>query len=83
MNNIRELYIFNDMVRIGTIDYEKTLFSESGNYINEEAKRIDEDIYCYVEPEILNWSDDEVIGYIRDNLDSEFPEIINSWKISL
>ncbi len=83
MNSIRELYIFDDMVRIATIDYEKALFSESGNYINEEAKRIDEGIYCYVEPEIIYWTDDKVIDYIRDNIDSEFPEIIYRWKITI
>ena len=44
MNNIKDLFIFDEIVRIGTVDYEKTLFSESGDYINEEARRIDEGI---------------------------------------
>ena len=83
MNNIKDLFIFDEIVRIGTVDYEKTLFSESGDYINEEARRIDEGIYCYVEPEIFKKSDEEIIEHISDNIDSEFPEIIHSWRISI
>ena len=83
MNSIRDLLIFDEIVRIGTVDYEKTLFTKSGNYINEEARRIDEGLYCYVEPEIFKKSDEEIIEHISDNIDSEFPEIIYSWKISI
>ena len=76
MYNTRDFYIFGEIIRIGTLDYEKTLFSESGDYISRKAKWIDEEIYCYVESEVIMRSDEEVIDYIRDNIDHEFPEII-------
>ena len=33
--------------------------------------------------EIFKKSDEEIIEHISDNIDSEFPEIIYSWKISI
>ena len=63
---VRELVLNEEeTVLIGTESYEKTLFTEKGEYVSEEAKRRDEEIYFYVPDDVFCLSDESLRSWIN------------------
>lgn len=46
---------------------DEELLIRNGEYINKEAQRIDEQIYCYVDEEAWRRSDEELGKYVTEN----------------
>ena len=56
-------------VTISTEKLSDNLFTEAGDYISNEAKTIDEDIFFFVPEDILlGSSDEELIHFVSSNL---------------
>ena len=46
---------------------DEELLIRNGEYINKEAQRIDEQIYCYVDEAAWKMSDEELGKYVTEN----------------
>ena len=63
---MRQVEIENVGLRfIASTDLNKQLVTAEGSYTSEEAKTVDEHIYFFVEPDILNLNDLELSRYVN------------------
>lgn len=46
----------------------EVLFNVNGNYINEEARKIDESIFFFVDEQEINFSDKDLIRRLQENI---------------
>lgn len=68
---IRELLVhgkdFLSYIKVAGQSLEDRLITPDGDYTNERAQAVDEDIYCYVEDKLLHLSDDQLEKLILAN----------------
>ena len=69
MAPIKEINRGDETIRISTEDFEKRILNEDGDYVSEEAKILDESIYCYIPYDDFHSSNQYILNYIRDNID--------------
>ena len=65
---IRQMDIENSEIRIiASTTLNKRLINAKGSYTSEEARYVDEQIYFFVEPDILNLNDMALKQYVIMN----------------
>lgn len=50
---------------------EALMTGDGGDYISEEARNLDETIYCFVPDDKINMAHDEIIDFIHSEIDEE------------
>ena len=69
---VRETYhkVHGGNVLIGSYSLEEALLNQEGDYADEKARCIDEQIYAYVADDVLNLlSNEEFENYVNENID--------------
>lgn len=68
-NLLRRIYYIDDGCHyiISTEEFERSLILD-GKYLSDEARYIDEQIFCYVPEEVFNSSDEQICSFIRENI---------------
>lgn len=56
------------MITVSTIDLNALLFNNKGEYISENARYIDEQIYFFVDKEQLALPEDQLVQYLKKNI---------------
>lgn len=64
---VKEVYIDGEWLTVAEDRLEKKLFDENGNYISDEAKLIDEAIYCFVPAKKFGKADPVLTSYVAKN----------------
>ncbi len=53
---------------IATENYERVLIPDGSSYSSEEAKFIDEEIFCYVPEDVFFSSEEQIWNFIKENI---------------
>lgn len=69
MAPIKEITRGDEIIRVSTEDFEKKIIDEEGNYVSDEAKLVDETIYCYIPYDDFHSSEQYILNFIRENID--------------
>ncbi|MBO4858719.1 MAG: hypothetical protein J5527_09405 [Treponema sp.] len=82
---VRELEVENegisDYIYIGSSSLNDAIIDQNGNYIDEEARIIDERVPYFVSEEKLkSLSDEELLNYIKNEIDHDFEYTLNENK---
>ncbi|HAZ95719.1 MAG TPA: hypothetical protein DCW73_00345 [Treponema sp.] len=67
---LKKIIYFHDddcHYEISTENFEKLLL-KNGSFVSDEAKHIDEQIFCYVPNDIFNSSEEQICDFIRKNI---------------
>jgi hypothetical protein len=67
--NVREITLEHlGTIKISTVDLNENIIDDNGEYYSEEAARIDEEIYYFVEQEQLMLPEDEFMKFINQDV---------------
>lgn len=64
----REVCLEDNDYTISVSSLNEALLDGNGNYVSENAKNIDEDIFYYLEDSDIEKPDEEIIKILEDNL---------------
>lgn len=64
---IRDVNVRNEGLKaISLLELNKALFQENGDYKSDKARSIDEQIYFFVDEEVLNLNDNLLSQYVSE-----------------